>query len=59
MFLTFDHRTNLPQIRQASYNDTCNLLIEFKEKFSGESIEVPADIVILMVGMEAMMMLSK
>jgi heterodisulfide reductase subunit A len=53
MFLTFDHRVNLPQIRQASYNDTCNLLIEFKEKFSGESIEVPADIVILMVGMEA------
>jgi len=53
MFLTFDHKINLPQIRQASYEDSCNLLIEFKEKFSGESIEVPADMVILMVGMEA------
>jgi heterodisulfide reductase subunit A len=53
MFLTFDHRENLPQIKQASYEDTCNLLIEFKEKFSGELIEVPADMVILMVGMEA------
>lgn len=53
MFLTFDHRANLPQIRQASYEDSCNLLITFREKFSGEPIEVPADIVILMVGMEA------
>jgi len=53
MFLTFDHKNNLPKIKQASYDDTCNLLIEFNEKFSGESIEVPADMVILMVGMEA------
>jgi len=53
MFLTFDHKNNLPQIKQASYEDSCNLLIEFKEKFSGELIEVPADMVILMVGMEA------
>ncbi len=53
MFLTFDHTVNLPQIRQASYDDQCNLLIGFKEKFSCELIEVPADMVILMVGMEA------
>jgi heterodisulfide reductase subunit A2 len=53
MFLTFDQKENLPQIKQASYEDTCNLLIEFREKFSGEFIEVPADMVILMVGMEA------
>jgi heterodisulfide reductase subunit A len=53
MFLTFDHKSDLPAIRQASYDDPCNLIIEFKEKFSGESIEVPADIVILMVGMES------
>jgi heterodisulfide reductase subunit A len=53
MFLTFDHKANLPEIRQASYDDPCNLIIEFKEKFSGEPIEVPADMVILMVGMEA------
>lgn len=53
MFLTFDHNLNLPQITQASYDDPCNLLISFKEKFSGELIEVPADMVILMVGMEA------
>ncbi|MFH1119341.1 MAG: CoB--CoM heterodisulfide reductase iron-sulfur subunit A family protein [Bacteroidota bacterium] len=53
MFLTYDHKNNLPRIRQASYDDPFNLLIEFKEKFSGEMIEVPADMVILMVGMEA------
>ncbi|MBM3436726.1 MAG: CoB--CoM heterodisulfide reductase iron-sulfur subunit A family protein, partial [Bacteroidetes bacterium] len=53
MFLTFDHNNNLPQVAQASYDDPCNLLISFKEKFSGELIEVPADMVILMVGMEA------
>lgn len=53
MFLTFDHKSNLPEIRQASYDDSCNLIIEFNEKFSGEPIEVPADMVILMVGMEA------
>lgn len=53
MFLTFDHRANLPRISQASWQDSCNLLIQFREKFSREPIEVPADIVILMVGMEA------
>ena len=53
MFLTFDQKNNLPKIKQASYDDPCNLLIEFTEKFSGEAIEVPADMVILMVGMEA------
>ena len=53
MFLTFDHKENLPDIRQAAYNDACNLILEFREKFSGEQIEVPADMVILMVGMEA------
>ncbi|MBU1718158.1 MAG: CoB--CoM heterodisulfide reductase iron-sulfur subunit A family protein [Bacteroidetes bacterium] len=53
MFLSFDQKHNLPQIKQASAKDGCNLLVDFKEKISGESIEVPADMVILMVGMEA------
>ncbi len=53
MFLSFDQKNNLPQIKQASSKDGCNLLIDFKEKISGEAIEVPADMVILMVAMEA------
>jgi len=53
MFLSFDQKNNLPQIKQASAKDRCNLLIEFKEKISGESIEVPADMVVLMVATEA------
>ncbi len=53
MFLTFDHKENLPVIKQASHDDPCDLLIELKERFSGELIEVPADMVILMVGIES------
>jgi len=52
MFLSFDQKNNLPQIKQASPKDGCNLLIEFNEKILGEPIEVPADIMILMVAME-------
>ncbi len=53
MFLAFDQQNNLPQIKQASSKDGCNLLLDVKEKLSGENIEVPADLVILMVGMES------
>jgi heterodisulfide reductase subunit A len=53
LFLMFDQENNLPRISQASQNDTCEMRISMHEKLSGEDIEVPADLVILMTGMEA------
>ncbi len=41
-----------PEIRPAGPKDDCNLLITLDEQLSGEEIEVPADLVVLMVGME-------
>ena len=42
-----------PVIKRAEADDECEMLIEVAEKLSGEVIEIPADMVILMVGMEA------
>jgi len=42
-----------PVIKHAAPEDGCEMLIEVAEKLSGEIIEIPADMVILMVGMEA------
>jgi heterodisulfide reductase subunit A2 len=42
-----------PVIRKADPKDDCEMLIEVNEKLSGEVIEIPADLVILMVGMES------
>jgi heterodisulfide reductase subunit A len=42
-----------PAIRRASPSDDCDMLIEVDEQLSGERIEIPADLVVLMVGMEA------
>jgi heterodisulfide reductase subunit A len=53
IFLMFDQQEKLPVIRQAERTDDCNMLIELDEKLSGESIEVPVDMVVLMVNMEA------
>jgi len=53
IFLMFDQQDKLPVIRQADRTDDCNMIIEMNEKLSGESIEVPVDMVILMVNMEA------
>jgi heterodisulfide reductase subunit A len=53
IFLMYDQQEPLPLIRQANRDDNCNMLIEMNEKLSGESIEVPVDMVILMVNMEA------
>ena len=51
MFLRYA-KNNLPMIRTADKNDGCNMLITVEEKLSGEEIEVPADLVVLVVGME-------
>ncbi len=53
MFLMFDQQEDLPKIKAATPEDECGILIEVNEKLSGETIEVPADMVILMVGVEA------
>jgi len=42
-----------PVIRRGKAGDDCDMLIEVDEQLSGERIEIPADLVILMVGMEA------
>ncbi|MGQ9589292.1 MAG: CoB--CoM heterodisulfide reductase iron-sulfur subunit A family protein [Planctomycetota bacterium] len=52
LFLVFAKNEH-PVIRKASPGDDCEMLIEVNEQLSGERIEIPADLVILMVGMEA------
>lgn len=42
-----------PVIRKADPGDECGMLIEVNEQLSGETVEIPADLVILMVGMES------
>lgn len=52
LFLMFD-KENRPVIHKADPKDDCGMLIEVHERLSGEHIEIPADLVVLMVGMEA------
>ncbi len=52
LFLMYG-KNERPVIRKADKKDDCEMLIEVDEKLSGEHIEIPADMVILMVGMEA------
>lgn len=52
MFLMYE-KEDYPKVRQAEPEDDCGLLVQVKEKLSGEVIDVPADLVVLMVGMEA------
>jgi heterodisulfide reductase subunit A len=52
LFLMYE-KDNRPVIHKASSRDDCEMLIEVNEKLSGELIEIPADLVVLMVGMEA------
>jgi heterodisulfide reductase subunit A len=53
MFLMFDPKRDLPVIREAEKKDRCNMIISMKEQLSGEHIDVPADLVILMTAVEA------
>lgn len=52
MFLMFE-KGDLPTIKKASGGDKCEMLVEMNEMLSGETVEVPADLVVLMVGVEA------
>ena len=53
LFLMYDQKNATPLIRRASRSNDCDMLIDFREMLSGEAIEVPADLVILMTAMEA------
>jgi len=52
LFLMYE-KDDRPVIRMAGPKDDCKMLIEVNEKLSGEHIEIPADLIVLMVGMEA------
>jgi heterodisulfide reductase subunit A len=52
LFLMYE-KNDYPVVRRAESKDDCEMLIEVNEKLSGETIEIPADLVVLMVGMEA------
>ncbi len=52
IFLQFE-KEDLPVIRKAPAGDDCSMLIEMNESLSGETVEVPADMVILLVALEA------
>ena len=53
MFMMFDQENDLPKIRKAQPEDDCAMIIDLNEKLSGKKVEVPADLIILMVGLEA------
>ena len=46
-------KNQAPSIRFASPGDNCGMLIQMREVLSGKEIEIPSDLVVLMVGMEA------
>jgi len=50
-FVMYDKHL-LPTVREASAGDDCSMLITLKEQLSGEEIEMPTDLVVLMVSME-------
>jgi heterodisulfide reductase subunit A len=52
MFLMFE-KGDLPTVKQSAAGDDCAMLVEMNETLSGETVEVPADMVVLMVGVEA------
>jgi heterodisulfide reductase subunit A len=52
LFLMYE-KNDRPVIHRAGPKDDCEMLIEVNEKLSGELIEIPADLIVLMVGMEA------
>jgi heterodisulfide reductase subunit A2 len=53
VFMMYDQKNELPVIKKSAPGDTSEMIIEMKEKLSGVDVEIPVDMVILMVGMEA------
>jgi len=52
MFLMYE-KEDYPKVRSAEPEDDCGMLLQVREKLSGVTIDVPADMIVLMVGMEA------
>jgi len=52
VFMMYDKHTP-PTVVAAGKHDGCAMLVNLKEMLSGEEVEIPADMVVLMVGMEA------
>ncbi|MFH0864560.1 MAG: CoB--CoM heterodisulfide reductase iron-sulfur subunit A family protein, partial [Bacteroidota bacterium] len=52
-FFMFDQQNELPKIIKSDPHSAGKMTIELEEKLSGKSIAVPADMVVLMVGVEA------
>jgi len=52
VFMMYD-KHNPPAVSAAGKKDGCNMLVNLNETLSGEEIEIPSDLVVLMVGMEA------
>ena len=52
VFMMYD-KHNPPTVSAAGRKDDFGLLVKVDEKLSGEEVEVPADLVVLMVGMQA------
>jgi len=52
VFMMYD-KWNRGKVRAAGKRDGCELLMVVKEMLSGEEVEIPSDLVVLMVGMEA------
>jgi heterodisulfide reductase subunit A2 len=52
LFLMYDQKNGLPVIEKAPEQDPAGMIIILEEKLSGETVEVPADMVILMTAME-------
>ncbi len=52
MFLMYA-KGHPPRVREADPGDEGSLLIQARDLLSGEDLEIPADLVVLMVGMEA------
>ena len=52
VFMMFDKR-NPPVVSAAGKDESFGLLVKMNEVLSGEEVEIPADMVVLMVGMEA------
>lgn len=52
-FLMYDQQKELPLIKKTNQDPQAGMIIEMDDLLSGKQIEVPADMVILMVGMEA------
>lgn len=53
MFLMYDPAARLPFVLKNENRKESALIIELRERLSGKSVEVPADMVILMTGMES------